>query len=147
MEITDDIIADFREFYPEFVDDGETGATVTFSKTLLTRILCEADEETGARWGAYDAGACSLKKRGMFAFAAHKAVLAKAVQRATSAGGIPSAPARVSSKSVGDESASYAVAAPGSASEAARIGDLNTTSYGQEFMRLRKRAGMGPVVV
>lgn len=147
MDITAEIIADFREFYPEFAEPGDSGATVTFADSFLTRFLCEADEETGPRWGSYNASACSLKKRGMFAYAAHKAVLAKAVARATAAGAIAAPPSRVASKSVGDESVSYAVAAPGSSGEAAQAGDLNTTSYGLEFMRLRKRAGAGPVVV
>lgn len=147
MEITDQVITDFREFYPEFVEPGTTGANVSFSDDFLRRFLCEGDEETGPRWGAYSDGACSLKKRGMFAYAAHKASLAKAAARATQAGGIASAPSQVASKSVADESVSYAVHTPTSASGAAGIGDLKTTIYGQEFVRLRRRAGMGAVVV
>jgi hypothetical protein len=146
VEITAQIIDDFRAYYPEFVEPGTTGAKATFSDVLLTRLLCEADEETGPRWGAYDAGACSLKKRGMFAYTAHKAVLAKAAERAVSAGGSPQAIAQVQSKTVGDESVTFAVAAP-TAREMAQLGDLATTMYGQEFVRLRKRAGMGAAII
>lgn len=139
MEITADVISAFREYYPEFADDG------TWPGPLLTRHLCEADEETGSRWGKYE-GTCSLKKRGMFAYAAHKAVIGKAVTRATENGGIPPGASQVQSKSVGDESISYAVSAPTS-EQADQLGDLRSTAYGLEFLRLRKRAGMGALCV
>src|SRR5690625_2645378 len=139
MDITADILAAFRAYYPEFSDDEQ------WPDALLSRVLCEGDEETGGRWGNYD-DPCSLKKRGLFAYAAHKAVLAKAAARAVEAGGIAPAPAQVASKSVGDESVSYAVSAP-SAEEAIRLGDFSSTLYGLEFLRLRRRAGMGAVAV
>ena len=136
MDITPDVITAFRAFYPEFAD---------WPDPTLTRYLREADEETGRRWGPY--GDFSLKQRGMFAYAAHRAVLAKAAARATEAGGIASAQAQVSSKSVGDESASFAVASPANGVEANQLGDLRSTIYGVEFLRLRTRAGMGAVAV
>lgn len=139
MDITPDVITAFRAFYPEFADEE------TWPDSTLERYLREADEETGRRWGAY--GPYSLKQRGMFAYAAHRAVLAKAAARATEAGGIASAPAQVSSKSVGDESASFAVAAPANGVEANQLGDLRSTIYGIEFLRLRTRAGMGAIAV
>lgn len=139
MEITPEIIEAFRAFYPEFADADK------WPDPTLTRYLREADEETGRRWGPY--GDFSLKQRGMFAYAAHRAVLAKAAARATEAGGIASAPAQVSSKSVGDESVSYAVSVPASGVEANQLGDLRSTIYGIEFLRLRTRAGMGAVAV
>lgn len=139
MEITAEIITAFRAYYPEFSDAAK------WADEFLERFLCEGDEETGGRWGSYS-DPCSLKKRGMFAYAAHKAVLAKAAARAVEAGGIAPAPAQVASKSVGDESVSYAVSAP-SAEEAIRLGDLGSTIYGLEFLRLRRRAGMGAVAV
>lgn len=147
MEITAQVITDFREYYPEFVEPGTSGAAVVYPDSLLSRVLCEADAETGRRWGRYDAGPCSLKKRGMFAYAAHRASLAMAAARATENGGVAAAPSRVASKSVTDESVGYAVRAPGSADEAMGLGDLDTTIYGLEFLRLRRRAGMGAVVV
>jgi len=139
MEITPDVIEAFRAFYPEFADADK------WPDTTLTRYLREADEETGRRWGPY--GDFSLKQRGMFAYVAHRAVLTKAAARATEAGGIASAPAQVTSKSVGDESASFAVSAPANSAEANQLGDLRSTIYGVEFLRLRLRAGMGAVAV
>lgn len=141
MDITPQIIQDFRDYYPEFTDDA------VWTDGFLTRFLCEGDEETGCRWGAYDNGNCSLKKRGMFSYAAHKAVYGKAAATAIEAGGIASAVSRTSSKSVGDESVGYAVSAPASGSEQDQRGDLDGSIYGQEFLRLRVRAGMGAVVV
>lgn len=136
MEITATIVNDFRGYYPEF-------AVANYPDALVTRALEAADQETGStRWGGYTTEPASFKARGLFAYAAHSASLAKAAARATESGMVASAPSRVASKSVGDESVSYAVPTP-TASEAAGIGDLNTTIYGQEFLRLRKRAGMG----
>lgn len=141
MDITAQIITDFRDYYPEFADD------TAWTEGFLTRFLCEGDEETGSRWGSYDDGNCSLKKRGMFSYAAHKAVVGKAAATATQAGGIASALSRANSKSVGDESIGYAVSSPESGSAQDQRGDLDGTIYGQEFLRLRIRAGMGAVVV
>lgn len=136
-DITATVIADFREYYPEFSDD------TTWTETLLTRHLEDADEETGSgRWGGYLDGPPSLKSRGMFAYAAHRAVIGKAASDAVAAGGMPAAPAQVNSKSVGDESVGYAVSTP-DARQADGYGDLKATVYGNEFLRLRRRAGMG----
>lgn len=140
MDITPDIIAAFRAYYPEFADAD------TWPDAMIERYLAEGDMETGRRWGRYDASVASIKKRGMFAFAAHRMVLSHAAGRAVGAGGTPSAPAKVASKSVGSESVSFAVSAP-SAADMARYGDLFQTIYGQEFARLRQRAGMGAVMV
>ncbi|MCE8034613.1 DUF4054 domain-containing protein [Billgrantia tianxiuensis] len=138
MDITPDIVSAFRAYYPGFADaDDWPDATVT-------RYLEEADDETGKRWGEY--GARGIKKRGMFAFAAHRLVLAKAADIAVANGGTPAAPARLASKSIGGESASFAVPTP-SAAEQERYGDLLTTIYGLEFIRLRQRAAMGGVMV
>lgn len=141
MDITAQVIEDFRGYYPEFSE------TAAWTDPYLTRFLCEGDEETGPRWGRYDDGSCSLKKRGMFAYAAHKAVVSKAAAAATESGGIASALSRATSKSVGDESASYAVASATSGTEQDQRGGLDGTVYGQEFLRLRVRAGMGAVAV
>lgn len=136
-EITAQIVANFRVYYPEFADD------TAWTSTALTRYLQDGDQETGSkRWGGYGFDPANLKARGLFAYAAHKAVLGKARQRAVEAGMSPQALSRVNSKTVGDESVGYAVATP-DAGQAQQIGDLDTTMYGQEFLRLRKRAGMG----
>lgn len=140
MEITAEIVQAFRGYYPEFADDE------AWPDVIIERCLAEGDMETGRRWGRYDASVASIKKRGMFAFAAHRMVLSHAAGRAVGAGGTPSAPAKVASRGVGSESVSFAVSAP-SAAEMARYGDLFQTIYGQEFARLRQRAGMGAVMV
>lgn len=140
MDITAEVVDAFRSYYPEFHSASDwTAAT-------LTSALTEADEETGARWGRYNAGIRSLKRRGMFAYAAHKAVMRRAARSAVETGGIAPAPAQVASKGVGDESVSYAVATP-TTGEASRLGDLRSTIYGSEFLRLRHRAGMGAMAV
>lgn len=138
VDITASVITDFRVYYPEFSDPA------IWSDTALTRHLEDADQETGSgRWGAYSSGPPALKARGLFAYAAHRAVIANAAAKAVAAGGVPSAPARAESKQVGDESVTYAVHRPDSGERADAVGDLNSTVYGQEFLRLRKRAGMG----
>ncbi len=139
MDIDASVIADFRAYYPEFSD------TSDWPDATLERYLWDATQETGSsRWGSYSADpAPNFKARGLFAYAAHRAAVARAAQRAMEAGGTPSAPARAESKSVGDESVTYAVHRPDSGARMDSVGDLNTTVYGQEFLRLRNRAAMG----
>lgn len=142
MEITTEVIEDFRTYYPEFSDD------YVWTNPSLRRALCEADSETGSkRWGAFEIGSCKLKNRGMYAYAAHRIVLDSLASRAVSAGGVPSGASQVQSKSVADESVSYAAQTPESSGIADQTGDLRSTKYGLEFLRLRKRAGMGAAVV
>ena len=140
MNIDSTIIADFRAYYPEF------GDSTVWTGAQVERYLWDAAQETGSsRWGSYSADpAPNFKARGLFAYAAHRAVIARAAQKATEAGGTPSAPARAESKSVGDESVTYAVHRPDSGARADSTGDLDSTVYGQEFLRLRQRAAMGP---
>ncbi|MBG6243633.1 MAG: DUF4054 domain-containing protein, partial [Candidatus Symbiopectobacterium sp. Dall1.0] len=77
MEITTQIVADFRVYYPEFSDE------TTWQDSGVITALAEGDAETGKRWGRYpDGQVVSIKKRGMFAFAAHRLVM-----RQRSAGG------------------------------------------------------------
>ena len=138
MEITASVVNDFRSYYPEFSD------SAVFSDAELTRYLQDADQETGSsRWGAYAASPPNLKARGLFAYAAHQAVLARARRKAVENGQVPGAPATVESKSVGDESVSYAVGPAETGARADVSGNLGSTYYGQEFRRLRHRAGSG----
>lgn len=140
MEITTQIISDFRTYYPEFADD------TVWTAPEVERALEAADDETGSsRWGSYQADPASFKARGLYAYAAHYASLMRAAKRATENGGIASAPAQAQSKTVGDESISYAIHTPESGARSDSVGGLNTTIYGQEFLRLRNRAGMGAV--
>ncbi|MBG6243621.1 MAG: DUF4054 domain-containing protein, partial [Candidatus Symbiopectobacterium sp. Dall1.0] len=66
--------------------------------------------------------------------------------RQRSAGGDVGAAYAISGKSVGDESTSFAV--PSVTMDDLTInGDLPLTTYGVEFMRLRRRAGTGGVMI
>lgn len=140
MDITPEIVDNFREYFPEF-SDAEKWPSPT-----LTRFLTEAADEVGSRWGAYNYVKLSLATRGLFNYAAHKLTLWAKTTAATNAGVTPVVPGKVASKSVGDESTSYAVN-PLGMDDYARYGDLTSTAYGVEFVRLRRRAGVGAVTV
>jgi len=137
MEITAEVIAAFRTNTPQFKDDTK------WDDTTVTLALCEGDAETGGSgWGEYDSTDCqNFKGRGLYAYAAHwlksfypgGSVCPEDVKSDTKLA--------VASKSVGDESISFATGAVDKLS----IGDswLASTVYGQQWLRLRKRAGMG----
>lgn len=137
LNVTSSMIAAFRSYYDEFVD------TTTWPDADVQRHLEDAVAETGGRWGEYTESPLSLRARGMFAYTAHKLVLRRAAKNAVAAGGTPAAPQQAESKQVGDEQVTHAVARPQSMNEADGSGDLRSTIYGQEFLRLRRRAGMG----
>lgn len=137
MDITSEIIASFRSAYPAFSLISEWPNPVVFM------ALCEGDAETGGRgWGGYVDDCHNFKQRGMFMYAAHW--LAATYPRGATDDANQSGTAlnQVASKQVGDESVSYAVTAPASISDAGD-GWLASTAFGQQFMRLRRRAGMG----
>lgn len=138
MNITPDIITDFRSQF-----NGQFSDATKWTDDLLEAILCEADAETGGSgWGAFDLGDCgNFKKRGMYYYAAHLLAFTYGDDPNTGVGGI--ARLNTQSKSVGDESISYRVAAMMDAGNDA----LTYTIYGQQFYRLRKRAGMGARVI
>lgn len=140
MDITSDHVAAFRLFYTEFNNAN------LWSSTMILDALTDSDAETGSsRWGSY--GPRTLKQRGMFAWVAHSIVMSTNARRAVEAGLVAPATSTVASKTVGDESVSFAVFTPGSQNEANEDANLRTTFYGSEFLRLRKRAGMGPMCV
>lgn len=144
MIITPEIVGEFVAYYPEFSDE------YTWSAELLTKFLSLADDETSSsRWGGYVDSSLnySFKKRGMFAYAAHRALLDERARAVAEGGGIAPGAKLVSSKSVGDESISYAVSSPMSTKSSESTGDLNTTHYGIEFLRLRSIVGVGATVV
>ena len=132
MDITPEVIEAFRADFSGFASSD------TWADPVLTRALARADKETGsARWGEYDD--FSIKQRGMFNFAAHSLSLNAANTKATAMGGTPSATAQVQSKTVADESVTFAVGVSGSSVD----DSLKATAYGQEFIRLRRRVGAG----
>jgi hypothetical protein len=139
VEVTPQIVADFREFYEEFADPAK------WSDANITKALNITKGELGAcRWGLYEP--YSFLQRGWFALAAHYLTWNAATTSATSADGSASTPYAVASKSVRDESVSYAVPAA-NASLTAWEAALALTPYGLEYLHLRDRAGMGAVCV
>lgn len=139
MQITPEMIAAFREdpLMKAFIDPAK------WSDEIVTEALCEADTETGSsRWGALELTFCNFKWRGMKYYAAHWLATNFG---ALGDGGTPSSEARlnVAEKSVGDESIAYRVPAMMDAG----TDWLTYTNYGQQFYRLKKRAGMGAKAV
>lgn len=135
MDISGQTVLEFREYFPEFNDETK------WNEYAIIQALEDADAETGKRWLRYQAKPASIKARGMYNFAAHRLVMN---QRAE-AGDIGASYA-VSSKSVGDESMSFAVPSI-SNNDLIINGDLPLTKYGLEFLRLRRRAGTGGVML
>ena len=136
MEITQEIIDLFRVRQRAFADGTK------WNDATIEQALCEGDAETGSiRWGIYDTICQNFKQRGMFIYAAHYIASMYPLGDAGSVSG--GSKGTVSQKSVGDESVSYARATVLSQ------GDewLSSTAFGQQFMRLRKRAGTGAVAV
>lgn len=137
MQITPAIVADFRTFLNgQFADEDK------WPDDIIIDVLCEADAETGGSgWGAFELDCNNFKRRGMYLFAAHWLTFFYGDNPANGVGGI--ARLNTQSKSVGDESISYRVASMMDAGNDA----LTYTVYGQQFYRLRRRAGMGARVI
>lgn len=143
LEITPEIIASFRAKYQIFTD------TARWPDDIVSDALCESDTETGSkRWGVYQDECHNFKQRGMFLFAAHYLITLFPSANGASDPTKPSVGAKYTtgSKSVGDESISY-VSNKGNANLLAGDEWLTTTQYGQMFLRLRRRAGMGAIAV
>lgn len=137
MQITPAIVTDFRTFLNgQFSDEGK------WPDDIIIDVLCEADAETGGSgWGAFALECDNFKRRGMYLFAAHWLTFFYGDNPANGVGGI--ARLNTQSKQVGDESISYRVASMMDAGNDA----LTYTVYGQQFYRLRRRAGMGARVI
>lgn len=137
VEITPEILAAFRASKPAFSDETK------WPDEVVTEAFCEAFPECGGRgWGVFDVTDCqNFKRRGVFLFAAHWL----SIEYTTGAGATdptsvnPTARLNVAAKSIRDESVQY------------RIGAIQTTvddwlslsNYGVQYLRLRRRAGMG----
>lgn len=135
IEAVSDLVTVFRSAMKQF-----TNSTI-WPADVIEDAMCEADPETGGSgWGVLDLTDCqNFKRRGMFLYAAHWLVTSYpngADDESSVDGGVNNT---IASKSVADESVSFATVANLSA------GDnwLSSTRYGQQWMRLRKRAGMG----
>lgn len=141
LDVTEAVVQDFRAHFPEFSDK-----TVWPTGRLRDHLRVAADETESTRWGNYVGEPPNFRARGVFNFAAHRAVLTRATERAVANGQTPAAPAQVVSRQVGDESIQYAAPTPENSASAASVGGLRATIYGQEFLRLRRRAGTGAAV-
>lgn len=139
MEITPEIIASFRDTMKAFSD------AVKWPDDVTEQALCEADCETGGRgWGVYQDNCHNFKRRGMFFYAAHWLAVTYIQGDAEDPDQIsPTARLNVAAKSVGDESITYRVGAIQSTED----DYLSLTNYGVQYLRLRKRAGMGAIAV
>ncbi len=140
MDITPEIIASFRVMYPLFSD------FTKWPDANITMALCEGDEETGSRWRAYQDDCHNLKRRGMYLFAAHYLITTY-----PNGADYPNQQSwmtknQISSKSVGDESVSFVVANMDNVNHSGNSW-LASTAFGQQFVRLRKRVGMGAIAV
>lgn len=136
MEITPAMIAAFRA---DPLLKAFSNAT-TWPDELIAAALVEADAETGSiRWGAFELAPANFKWRGMRYYAA-----AWLASNFGDSGSVASeARLNVASKSIGDESVTYRVPQMMNAG----TDWLTYTVYGQQFYRLKLRAGMGAIVV
>lgn len=137
MDITPAIIAAFRVEVPLFSDDTD------WPDSVVEKALCEGDAETGGSgWGGYADDCHNFKQRGMFAYAAHWLTImyphgSVNGGQSNTGGQVGGA---VSSKTVGDESTSYAINAVDVGSAKSWLG---STGWGTQYLMLKRRAGMG----
>lgn len=136
IDITAELITAFRAAYPYF------SSTTDWTDDVVTVALNEGDAETGSsRWGIYEELPQNFKRRGLLLYAAHYLI---ATYPRGITGTMRISPMYVvSNKSVGDESQGFATGT------IKNTGDswLNSTVFGQQWLRLRRRAGMGAVAV
>lgn len=127
--------SEFRAFFPGAGFDD----TTAWPDGLIEIAISEAETETGGRgWGVYSSDMQNFRRRGMMYFTA--AWLINNYGDAGISNGIPGeARLNVASKSIGDESVSYRVPSMMEVNN----DWLTWSAYGQQFYRLRKRAGMG----
>lgn len=139
IEITPEIIASFRLAQPAFADD------VKWPDSVVTEALCEGDVETGGRgWGGYQDICSNFKRRGWYYYAAHWLSTTYITQDASDPSVIsPTARLNVAAKTVGDESIQFRVGAI----QSTENDWLSLTNYGVQYLRLRRRAGMGALAV
>lgn len=117
--------ADFKIRYPEF--DSVLDARVQF---MLDDAALEVSE---ARWG-------TLNEKGVMLLAAH---LLSIDQDNNDSDDDSGGEGNLASKSIGDVSYSFSKATSESSSDDWYL----STSYGSEYLRLKKRVGMGVVAV
>jgi len=138
-EITPSVIASFRDVQKAFTD------LTKWPDDIVEEALCEADAETGGKgWGSFQDECRNFKRRGMFYYAAHWLATTYLKQTAEDPTDIsPTARLNVAAKSVGDESITYRVGGI----QKTEDDWLSLTNYGVQYLRLRRRAGMGALAV
>jgi hypothetical protein len=111
------------------------GAFDTVDNDFIELLIEEAEEEISAAvWGSnYD--------RGLRLLTAHKIYTSPAVSGGSGGGSVYSGP--ITSKRIGDVSITYGQA-QGAAQTSSK--DLSSSSYGIEFLELRRLVQGGPVV-
>lgn len=122
----------FRAEYPEFADAGRYP-----SPMLQTAIVLAGKMMDGARWG-------DLLDHGTSLVVAHRATMRRKAMVDATFGKIPGAASGpVSSKGVDKVNMSFDTAAVNEEG----AGHWNLTTYGQEYIRLARIIGMGPVQI
>lgn len=149
MDITEDIVSDFREWYEGFSD------TTKYSNPAVIKALLKADYYTGSsRWGNYEFNldsskgqiATSIKAKGLFAYTAFILSISSGAAKSSGLGGIPTTPGAVSSKSVKSESVSFVRSTPQPGSSA--FDDMMASNvYGAEFIGYQNAVSQGPIMV
>jgi len=140
IEITAEILAAFRASQRAFAD------VTKWPDEAITEALCDAFPECGGRgWGAFELDNCqNFKRRGVFYYVAHWLSVTYTDGGAADPSTVTStARLNTASKSVGDESITFRVGAI----QKTEDDWLSLTNYGVQYLRLRKRAGMGALAV
>ena len=139
MDITAEILADFRATpsMQQFLDPTK------WPDGHLMEALEQADAETGSsRWGSFATAHGNLKKRGMYLYCA-AFLMNNFLDSGPTVSASGAARLNTGAQSVGDESITYRTPSMLSAMD----DWLAFSHYGAQFMRLRRRVGMGAVVV
>jgi len=133
-------IAEFRTANVVFT------SVTSWPDPVVQEALNEAEAETGGKgWGSFENLATNFKYRGLVTYASHYLVSMYPSGASVAENANTGSSSQVTAKSVGDESISYAQADLTKLS----AGDewFLSTVYGQKFLRLRKRAGMGALAI
>ena len=132
MEITADIVGQFRSRYPYFAD------TKNYPDDVVSLALAYSDDQTNsAGWGGYENIPLNLKQNGMFTWTANWLCVTYPDGADKPKNMNPYPDYAVSSKSVGDESISYAVDTPPMTDQF-----YMKTHWGQQFLGYKQRAAM-----
>ena len=137
MDITPEIVAEFRTNYSQFSN------VTTWPDSIVTQALCEADVVTGSsRWGAYQNECHNIKQIGMFLYAAHW--LSVYYPKGGDMPPDPNPKWGWDSKTVRSQSISYAT---GSGKISPEDAWLFSSVFGQQYYTWMRIVGLGGVAV